>query len=97
MSKLPFGDAVHSQHTNTQTGTPSKSFTPRTHHTRFILMLVTCDVHSQTSDFLRGELGEICRATALARGSSLALCGCDYNLNGTRMDPFTAKVFITNP
>ena len=28
----------------TQTVTPSKNFTPRTHHTRFILMLATCDV-----------------------------------------------------
>ena len=35
----------HSQHTNTQTVTPSKSFTPRTHHTRFILMLTMCDVY----------------------------------------------------
>ena len=31
--------------TNAQTGTPSKNFTPRTHHTRLILMLATCDVY----------------------------------------------------
>ena len=36
---------IHSQHTNTQTVTPSKNFTPRTHHTRFILMLATCDAY----------------------------------------------------
>ena len=36
---------VQSFHTNTQTITPSKSFTPPTHHTRFILMLATCDVY----------------------------------------------------
>ena len=38
---------VHSQHTNTQTIKPSKSFKPRTHHTRFILMLATCDVYRE--------------------------------------------------
>ena len=36
---------LHSQHTNTQTVTPSKNVTPRTHHTRFILMLATCDAY----------------------------------------------------
>ena len=34
-----FDNGGHSQHTNTQAVTPSKNFTPRTHHTRFIQML----------------------------------------------------------
>ena len=38
---------IHSQHTNTQKVTPRtkhKTFTPRTHNTRFIIMLATCIV-----------------------------------------------------
>ena len=45
MRRDPYMNSGFTTHQHANNHTKQKTFTPRTHHTRFILMLATCDVY----------------------------------------------------